>query len=539
MDNPTSSASSDPAGHPRPLPGGAIVIAALGVGLACDLLLRATGGPGLNVFLLFAGLALAVGAVSHRAGLRLSREALTWLSAGLLLAAGLVLRASPALQVLAFLAAAAAFALPALRAGAAWLRRSGVADQVEAIFGAMVHTALGPLPLLLNAGGIRPDGAGARQAGRSSGRPVQRVLLGILLAAPLLLVFGALFMSADPVFAGMVTDLLGVVDLEKAASHLLVTGLFAWLACGYLSGFLAGTRLRGWVTPVAARPSIGILEAGTALALLDLLFAAFVLVQIRYLFGGSGLVEITPGLTYAEYAREGFGQLVVATGLVLPCLLASDWLLRRDAPRDARVFRLLGGLQLLLLLVVIASAIQRVRVYQEAYGLTESRFYGAVFLGWLTLLTIWFAATVLRGHRDRFAAPALVSGFALVAALLLANPDARIARANLARAGVPASAVEAGPRAGLTDPPPLDAAYLSSLSADAAPTLIRSLPALPAEARCTIAAELLRRWGPERSTDWRAWTWAEARARRLLQDGGERWLEGCPVPAALRSEATD
>jgi hypothetical protein len=529
MDNPTSTVSPDRDGHPLSLMSGTILTAALGVGIACDLLLRARGGPGLNFLLLFTVLALAVAAVSRRSGLRLSREALAWLAAGLLLAAGLVLRAAPALQVLAFLGAAAAFALPALRAGTTWVRRSGVSDQAEAIAGAMLHAALGPLPLLLIAG--RPS---LRHVPR-----LPRVLLGVLLATPFLIVFGALFMSADPVFSRIVTDLIGVVDLEEVASHLVVTGLFAWLACGYLSGFLSGTRLRGWIRPGAARPSIGILEAGTALALLDLLFAAFVLVQIRYLFGGSGLVEVTPGLTYAEYAREGFGQLVVATGLVLPCLLVSDWLLRRETPRDARVFRLLGGLQLLLLLVVIASAIQRVLVYQEAYGLTESRFYGAVFLGWLTLLTIWFAATVLRGHRDRFAAAALVSGFAFVAALLLANPDARIASANLARAGIAASEVAAGPRVGSQDRPPLDAAYLSSLSADAAPTLILSLPALSVDARCTLAAEFLRRWGPERSTDWRSWTWAEARARRMVRAEGERWVEGCPETEVSRPEAPD
>ena len=129
---------------------------------------------------------------------------------------------------------------------------------------------------------------------------------------------------------------------------------------------------------------------------------------------------MTPGLTYAEYVREGFGQLALACALVLPSLLAADWLLQPRRRRDVVVFRTLGSLLLLLLVVIIASTLQRVRIYQAAYGLTESRFYGAAFLGWLTLLTVWFAASVLRGRRERFAFPALV--FSFVALLLAVIP---------------------------------------------------------------------------------------------------------------------
>jgi hypothetical protein len=259
-----------------------------------------------------------------------------------------------------------------------------------------------------------------------------------------------------------------------------VTGALAWLACGYLTGFLTGTRLVRVDAAFGRRPAVGIVEIGTALALVDLLFLFFVSVQFRYLFGGSGLVEVTPGLTYAEYVREGFGHLALACALVLPSLLAADWLLQPRRRRDTLVFRTLGGLLLLFLVVIIASALQRVRVYQEAYGLTESRFYGAVFVGWLTLLTAWFAATVLRGRRERFAFPALVSGFAFVALLVAVNPDVRIARTNLERA-------LSGPTAPNRSGAQFDAHYLASLGADAVPTLLNALSHLPSEPACVLA----------------------------------------------------
>jgi hypothetical protein len=486
------------------LPVGPILSAGLVMGLAGDLLLRESGGPGLAFLLLFLVLALLMEWVSHRAGLVLGREARVSIAVGLVLGCAIVFRAAPALQVLAFLGAAAAFAFPTLHAGGPWLRSSGVGEQMEALAGAAGHAALGALRLVVEGFSRGPS---AVAGGDTRWRSTAGVLRGLLLALPFLLVFGALFMSADRVFARLVTDFVSV-DLEEVVSHVVPIGVFTWLACGFLTGLLTGTRPSWLREKPLPRPSIGILEAGTMLCLIDLLFAAFVAVQFRYLFGGADLVEITPGLTYAEYTREGFAQLAAASALVLPSLLALDWLLRRERRRDEWVFRTLGGLQILLLLVIVASALQRVRAYQDAYGLTESRFYGAVFLLWLTLLSVWFALTVLGGRRARFAFPALASAYALVALLFVLNPDVRIARANLERVAT-------------TESDTLDAAYLGSLSADAVPTLIGVVPNLPPEPRCVLAERLLRRWGPARPADWRSWNWSSSRARRVVETEAE------------------
>lgn len=498
--------------HPA-LPVRALLVAGLALGVAGDILLRGPGGPALNFFLLFIGLGAAVWGVSRRARLALSREALVTMGVGIALAGTLVLRGSEALRFVAFLAAAVAFALPAFRAGAAWLRRSGVSHQVEAVVSAGANALLGSFRLIgatlfgRTERDAAPAGIGESGAQR---RTAWAVLRGLLLAIPFLLLFGALFMSADRMFSDLVTDVFRL-DFEQIASHLLVTAVLTWLACGYLAGFVTGTRPVDLPDAFRLRPRIGIVEIGVALLLVDLLFAAFVGVQFRYLFGGSGLVEVTPGLTYAEYVREGFGQLALACALVLPSLLAADWLLDTRGRHDPLVFRVLGGLLLLLLVMIIASAFQRVRAYQAVYGLTEPRFYGALFLGWLTLLTAWFAATVFRGRRERFAFPALVSAFAFVALLVAVNPDVRIARTNLERASDGPAAMDRAEEA-------VDARYLASLGADAVPTLMDAVADLPPQPRCELARGLLERWGPDttRTTDWRTWNRAEARARELV-----------------------
>ena len=174
-------------------------------------------------------------------------------------------------------------------------------------------------------------------------------------------------------------------------------------------------------------------------------------------------------------------------------------MLRQERPAHERAFRLLAGGLVALLFVVMASAVQRMRLYQEAYGLTELRLYTTAFMGWLALVFLWLVATVLRGRRERFAFGALVAGFLVLALLDGLNPDALIARTNAARGDILVASS-------------FDDRYAASLSADAVPTLVAALPALPEGKRPAVARDILRRWSPPARVDWRAWSWGRARA---------------------------
>jgi hypothetical protein len=241
---------------------------------------------------------------------------------------------------------------------------------------------------------------------------------------------------------------------------------------------------------------------GVMLGLLDVLFLAFVAVEVRYFFGGSALVRATTGLTYSEYARRGFFQLLAVAALLLPFLLVVHWLLRPDDAPGQRLFRWLAGIQIALLSVIMVSAFERMRLYQAEYGLSESRLYPTAFMAWLAVVFVWFCLTVLRARRERFAFGAMVAGFLLVAALHVINPDTLIARTNLERA-----------RAGRV----FDPEYIASLSADGVPEIIAGLPALNPKARCMLAKAMLERWSPPEIPDWRSWTISAAEARQAVR----------------------
>jgi len=223
--------------------------------------------------------------------------------------------------------------------------------------------------------------------------------------------------------------------------------------------------------------------------------------QLGYLFGGAAMVARVAGLTYAEYARRGFFELVAVAALTLPVLLIGHALLADDRPAETR-FRLLGGALIVLVLLIMGSAMHRMVLYQQQFGLTEARFYASVFMAWLGMVFVWFSATVLRGGSDRFLSGALACAAAGLLALNALNPDSVIVSTNLSRAESSAG---------------FDADYVRNLSEDAVPALMafsgKLQPSYDAELR-----QILADWRPLfPGSDWRAWNYGRSRAWYLIK----------------------
>jgi hypothetical protein len=312
---------------------------------------------------------------------------------------------------------------------------------------------------------------------------------GVLIAIPLLVVFTILFIRADAAFEKLFTDVLHM----NVATHMIPVALGTWMAGSYLRGVLVPSVA---VTSENPQPKfqLGSTELNVALGLLNILFATFVAVQLQYLFGSARMVETTPGMTFANYARRGFFELVTVGLLVLPILLTGDLLHARD--RSKRTFRLQALVLVGLVLCVMASAMHRMRLYQFAYGLTELRFYVTAFMIFLAVIFGLFCITVLRDLRGLFAMGTVAIGFAAIFTLHAVNPDQWIAKANLANA-----------RGGRI----FDPAYLKALSSDAVPVVMDQATALdPSVLQDFLDVQTKRL---EQSDDWRSWNYGRYTAR--------------------------
>lgn len=472
-----------------------IAMSALVLGLLGDSFLR-PGPPGLGAA---TWVAAGVGAAIALRPVGASTRAL-WVSMvfGVLLA----WRDSPILQGLFAAAAIVAWGVALLDRPA----RAGVTSFALAICATAGSALLGS-PLVF-AGARSGDRLGLRR------RSLRVAVGGAALAAPLLLLFGTLFAAADPLFARYSTDLAD--SLDDALEHLVRIAALAWVTGGLLAGFLL-VRCPSELELPRARPALGA-AIGVAAALVVALFAAFLAVQARALLGGAEWVESRVGLSYSEYARGGFFQLLTCVGIALPLGLVADWAASTENSRRRRT-SLLSAALTVAVLAVVASAARRMALYVGAYGLTELRLYASATMLWLALASVAFGVAALRGKRERFCFHALLAAAVVVAGLGILNPGARIAAYNASR--------EPGEGA------PFDAGYAVSLGADAVPALLDALPALPPRARCATARGLLTYAAAHPDGDWRTYNMSRARARALLHaaDGALRAAAaGCDQP---------
>ncbi|MFN7944668.1 MAG: DUF4173 domain-containing protein [Blastocatellia bacterium] len=468
-----------------------VLLVAVMAGVSGDALLRAIPW-GLNVPVWVALLMLSSGALMRWRASQAARGVM-WLAAPMIFFAGAwAWRDSVVLNLLAMTGLLLTLLLVAFRLHAGRMLKAVAIEYLQTALLVFAWSALGLLRLIFG------DIAWRELPREGWAGKTKAVLRGVLIALPLLFLFGSLLAMADAVFGQLVGRIFSF-DSDRVTAHLACAGFLTWITAGILRWLLMDQN----PLPLSGRQrgfqGLGLIEIGTVLGSLNVLFLAFVLVQFRYLFGGRAHLADHAGLSYAEYARAGFFELVWVAALVLPLLLLAHWLLKKDQPRNELIFRSLAGVQIALVAVIMFSAVQRMRLYQQAFGLTELRFYTTAFMGWLALVLGWFGVTVLRGRRERFAFGAVAAGLLMIAALHVINPDAVIARHNLKRA---------------VEGKGVDLNYLASLSADAAPAWREGLASLSETDQAVLIGRLQPRW-LNASTDWRSWNWSRARARHL------------------------
>ncbi|HEX5204710.1 MAG TPA: DUF4173 domain-containing protein [Actinoplanes sp.] len=329
----------------------------------------------------------------------------------------------------------------------------------------------------------RPSGTGANV----------RVATTIAVSIALLAVFGALFASADAAFADALSRLTPSIGVPTTVRWIFVFGV-ALLTLGGAAFLRAGPPDLSPLDATEGR-KVNRFEWAVPLGLLVLLFACFVAVQLTVLFGGNRHVLRTEGLTYAAYARGGFWQLAFVTGLTLVVLAGTVRWAPRATPADRLLIRVILGALAALTLVIVGSALFRMNLYDDTYGLTRLRLLVACCEGWFGLVLLLVLAAGVRMRALWLPRVAIAAGVLALLGLAAANPDRLIAEHNIKQSRT------------------VDLAYLGTLSPDAAPGLDGLDPARRA---CVLGRmSIPLRLHPD---DWRGWNLGRERAREIIAE---------------------
>ncbi|MHB8126826.1 MAG: DUF4153 domain-containing protein [Desulfitobacteriaceae bacterium] len=336
-----------------------------------------------------------------------------------------------------------------------------------------------------------------------------KVLIGLLVAIPLLIVIVPLLASADDVFhhfVELIPNVFKDININEFVARLIIVTMVTCLMFSYLwSLFCSKTEINKALSDTdSLHKSSAFLDpitVTTILVLIDVLYVFFIAIQFSYLFG-SLRYGLPHDFTYAQYARKGFFELVVITLINLLILLGNMNFVKASGSRIDKVVKVLNTALVVSTLIMLLSAHFRMFLYEEAYGFTYLRVLTHAFMGYLfvlfvvTLCKIWYQTLHLL---KSYIAISIVA-YTLVNYI---NIDSVIVKNNIER---------------YNKGNPIDILYLTKLSYDAVPKLVDLMNstsdqglAKQLENGLTYKKQVL-----ERVTPWQSFNISKYRARKVL-----------------------
>ena len=256
---------------------------------------------------------------------------------------------------------------------------------------------------------------------REEHKPIYgRIALAILITLPFLGVFMALLFSADTNFGNFIESILSF-DIEFNPKYILTVPLylFAYLIFYiYMFSNIKERSHKGESKPLDT------LIVGIFLGMINLLFITFISLQMPFLFGGEYLTE---GTSIADFARDGFFQLMTVMGIVLLIFL---FIMRRFKGEKITTLMLTGLLIETIMMGVVS--IKKMYLYQSIKGATVMRYYVEwfdYFLLLILLLGIWFI--IRKIEFSKLLNVTAILGMLSFTTIISLNVDAMVATNNI------------------------------------------------------------------------------------------------------------
>lgn len=287
----------------------------------------------------------------------------------------------------------------------------------------------------------------------------KEIIRGLIMTLITLVIFTGLFASADAIFGKVVEYLFSFEVNDEFVGRLII---FVFVAAFFLGafGYMFNRFAQEFNSVVRGRFSMGVIETKMLLISINILFFIFIVFQLTYLFGGESQV-LSQGLTYAEYARKGFFELLWVAFLSYLIISVAESLIVKKENKHLLFFKVLSSILIFQVLVILVSAFVRLSLYEDAYGFSTIRLYSHSLMIWVGVVLVLLAYYIIRnGKPEKFALKVFYSVVFLLLSMNLLNPDAFIAKRNMER---------------YRETGKIDVMYLTTLSYDALPYTISLL----------------------------------------------------------------
>ncbi len=282
---------------------------------------------------------------------------------------------------------------------------------------------------------------------------IMSILKTTILSLLVFVIFGSLLSAADPIFKQLMENIV-----EQAF------GRIAWSIVIVIStAIILSLRLKTHPKNRFRLTFFSLQDLVIPTIIAVALFTTFLIIQARYLFASQESF-ITLGLTYSQYVRKGFTELLITTflGGLMAYIIVLKYRLRKKSAFSLKLINVILTSELFLMLL---SALKRNLMYIDIYGLTRVRIIGIFFLFWIAifLLTLLLLTLSKRFNEKRLFATMWFASLAVFVGINGINIDRKIATTSPAHHQY------------------IDHFYIQHLSSDAFPQQQSLLPQLESE----------------------------------------------------------
>jgi len=337
------------------------------------------------------------------------------------------------------------------------------------------------------------------------GNKLPQIIRGILITIPILIIFILLFSSADLIFGKYLSEIITIHITQKTIAQIFIILTVTLIFMGAYSYIFTKEQNKD---KIPKQINLGHIETSILLASINVLFLLFIIIQLAYLFGGEENIS-SQGFTYSEYARRGFFELIAVAVISFLVLFLTDKYTEKGKNEHKKIFKTLASILIIQVIIIMYSAIVRLSLYEQAYGLTTLRLYSHAFILLLALvLGMLFYKIHKQTKEETFALELFISVLLFLFSMNILNPDAFIADYNIRNADKIKK---------------LDTDYLCYLSDDALPSTIEILDSQDETIKADFASCIYHKTlGQENNGNWKSFNISHSKAKELLD---ERKLE--------------
>lgn len=219
-------------------------------------------------------------------------------------------------------------------------------------------------------------------------KTVGKVLIGFTCAIPVLVVVVPLLLSSDAAFSGMMEDIFSDAysTICKAVFGVLLSVIALSYGFSMKTGRISGVKQGNF----AGVENVYIISF---LAAICVCYGLYLFSQLAYFFSAFRGFLPDEEITYAQYARKGFFEMCLIAVINLCMVFLSLFIAKKKDGKVCHGVKALTTFIGVFTLIIIATAISKMVLYIDAYGMTQLRLTTSAFM---VFLTVVFISVILR-----------------------------------------------------------------------------------------------------------------------------------------------